>query len=550
MDDMTPAFLGISHAKPILSCVVKGTQLPSNKGPVGATDLHENHPRSIINPQPPHSGLDVIERRIAHGLLDNFLERVITQYPIYHRSDVTAAFNSIFVPTINPNQDTPRNRYIINIIMAISLSTAARTKQKAANAHAYALVRHALQYIPEVATNDLGGLQAILLLTQYTFLNPSVADVWLLTGLISQAVIDLGLHQELPNDSHTTAYHRDMRRRLFWCAWEMEVAVCSIFLRPVNLPIRNIDVAFPVEVDDTAITETGIDPSGLVSKFTSRRIWLFRQIEADIISVLWHGDPIPKEFRSLEEWMQNCKASVTAWHKEVYAAAGANKEPSFVKRWREMLLYADIVYPYILVTLYRPSRRIPQPRTDHLVIAFVNAVEVAHGYWQQSNADYGNIKYVFHPCHHVFNSAIVFLQALPRCKSEISERYTLQEVEDWMARFSRFFATISERWPAATRCLEEYERLLAPTKKEYLDFLDQKANFVRRQAVPIGNMVEDMYNYPTDLDDAVNFWTVCNPTTTADPTIEPLAAAYAFNVSHDWNAEFNLDLETETKPGI
>lgn len=118
-----------------------------------------------------------------------------------------------------------------------------------------------------------------------------------------------------------------------------------------------------------------------------------------------------------------------------------------------------------------------------------------------------------------------------------------------MDRFSRFFSTIAERWPAATRCLEEYERLLAPTKKEYVDFLAQKASFIPEQAAPIGDMVGDMYVYPTDLDDAVNFWTVCNPTTTVGPTTDPLAA-YAYNVSHDWNAEFNLNFGIEAKPEI
>lgn len=178
-----------------MSCVVKGTQLPSRKGPVGATDLDENHPRSIINPQPSTSTLNNIDPKTATGLFYNYLDRVIAQYPIYHRNDVTTAFNSIYHPVSNPGQDSNRNRYIVSIIMAISLSTAARTKQKKANALAYSLVRHAMQWIPDVTTNDLPGLQAILLLTQYIFLNPSMADLWLLTGLISQAVIDLGLHQ-------------------------------------------------------------------------------------------------------------------------------------------------------------------------------------------------------------------------------------------------------------------------------------------------------------------------------------------------------------------
>jgi hypothetical protein len=548
MEDICPTFLGISKAKPILSCVVKGTQLPSTKK--GATDLNENHPRSIINPQPSATTLDKIDQKTAHGLFHHYLDQVIPQYPIYHRHDVSSAFNSIYYPASNPGQDSPRNRYIISMIMAISLSTAARKNQRAANAHAYSLVRQAMAWMPDVATNDCQGLQAILLLTQYTFLNPSMADLWLLTGLISQAVIDLGLHQELPQDARIKEHQRDMRRRLFWTAWEMEVAVCSIFFRPINLPSRRYDVAFPVDVDDTAITEAGIDLSARRSKFTSIRIWLFRQVEAEIISVMYQNDPIPKEYASLEQWMQKTVTSITDWHTEVHQAAADNKNPSFTSRWTEMQLYSDIATAYILVTLYRPSKRVPHPATDNWVTAFYNAVQVAEGYTKQSYAGDGNIKYVFHPCHHSFNSAIVFLQALSRCKAEISEKFSYPEVEGFMECFSIFFSTIAERWPAATRCAEEYERLLEPIKKEYVEYLVQKANHFSRQTPTLGDAVANgLYSYQTttDLDDAFNFWTAFNPATTTDAPDTIGAFSY---IPHEWNTEFNLNFGIDAIPEV
>jgi hypothetical protein len=492
----------------------------------------------------------------ANQLFQNYLDRVITQYPIYHRNDVTTAFNSIYhKKAAKLGEDSIRNRYIICIIMAISLSTTARSKVRKANELAFQLVRHAMQWIPEVATNDIPGLQAILLLTQYIFLNPRMADLWLLTGLISQAVIDLGLHQELPNDTKTSAYRRDMRRRLFWCAWEMEVGVCCIFLRPTSLPIRNIEVAFPLEMDDTAITQSGVDPTGRVSKFTQRIICRFRLIEAEIISVLWHGDPIPKDM-TMEQWEQQCIEAMSQWQKEIYASAHASKDSGLVQRWKEMTLYSDIAFPYILVTLYRPSRQNPTPTTNQMMIALANAVKVADGYFQQSEAEAGRIKYVFHPCHHVFNCALVFLQGLQRCKQEVSDTYSWKEVEEWMYVFAKCFSSIAERWAAAKRCLEEYDRLLIPIKKEYMDFLDQKASLQLPLVQPLVSMTNSLYNYPTmgpppapaEIDEAYNFWSVFNPTTTTTDIAEA-PGAFVYNVPpRDWNAEFSLNFGMESIP--
>jgi hypothetical protein len=529
--------------------VVKGTQLPSKKGPVVSNDLNENHPRSILNPQPSKTLFhDILPDEVgANQLFQNYLDRVITQYPIYHRNDVTTAFNSIYhKKAATLGEDTVRNRYIICIIMAISLSTTARSKVHKANELAFQLVRHAMQWIPDVATNDIAGLQAILLLTQYIFLNPRMADLWLLTGLISQAVIDLGLHQELPHDSKTSVYRRDMRRRLFWCAWEMEVGVCCIFLRPTSLPVKNMDVAFPFEMDDTAITQTGVDPAGRVSKFTQRIICRFRLIEAEIISVMWLGDPIPKD-TTMEQWEQHCIDAMAQWRQEIYASAHANKDPGLVQRWKEMALYSDIAYPYILVTLYRPSRQNPTPSTRQIMIALANAVKVADGYFQQSEAEAGRIKYVFHPCHHVFNCALVFLQGLQRCKQEVSDAYSWEEVEEWMHVFAKCFSSISERWTAARRCLEEYDRLLTPIKKEYTEFLNHKISLQKAPTQHSTSTLEGIYQYPTmgpqpapaDIDEAYNFWSVFNPTTATGNVEAP--GAFVYNQPpRDWSTEFSL----------
>ncbi|KAH9866722.1 hypothetical protein J1614_008415 [Plenodomus biglobosus] len=551
MEDITPSFLGVTRARPLLQCVVRGTRLPSKKGPVGSNDLDENHPRSILNPQPTQ-GLfhNLMPDEVgANTLLQNYLDRVITQYPIYHRNDVTTAFNSIFHKTAStPAEDSIRNRYIVCIIMAISLTTSARNQVQKANDTAYQLVRHAMQWIPDVATNDIPGLQAILILTQYIFLNPKMADLWLLTGLISQAVIDLGLHQELPNELSITAYQRDMRRRLFWCAWEMEIGVCCIFLRPTSLPIRRIEVAFPLEIDDTAITQVSVDLSGRVSKFTQRIICRFRLIEAEIVSVLWHGEDLPHECSSLEQWMQKCITTTENWQKEIFASSNANRDRGLVARWHEMLLYSEIAVSYIRVSLNRSSRRVPNPTMPQMMDALVSAIKVADGYLRQSEGEAGKIKYVFHPCHHVFNCALVFLQGLQRCKQQVAASYSWHQVEEWMHLFAKCFLAIAERWAAAKRCLEEYERLLAPIKKEYEDFLAQKARLLPLALRPEVSMtgLNDFagpVTTPTEVDEAYNHWNVYDPTRgAAIEGIELFAGPTLSNLPpRNWNAEFALD---------
>lgn len=544
MKDFTPPFLGLTAAVPFARCIVAGTRIPSTRL-FGSTDIDEHHPRSILNPPPMGTPLQSIPTEVAGFLFNNYLTRIAAQYPIFYTPDVIAFYNSVYSPRDGMDVGVEATQYascVVSLIMAISLSTAARTQQARANAIAAGLFRTAIQQMSAVLSNSVEGLQVLLLLLQYTFLDPGAANIWFLSGFTSQACIDLGLHEESLDVSLLTPLMRDMRRRVFWCAYEMEVAVSAGLLRPTSLLSKHINVPFPTDIEDSAISATGVDITGRSSKFTSRRIWLFRQIESEIVSVLFQNQEIPHGHTSIESWMANTDAAITQWYEEVHSSASANTDPTMNSQWNEMVLYADIAYPYILVTLYRPCPRIRDPSPENLMKAFSAGVKVADGYWRQANVGFGSSKYVFHPCHHTFSSAVAFLQALQRCKETISNTYTLKEVEDYMSCFSRLFATMAERWPAASRCLEEYERLLAPVKKEYIDFIVKQAQSVPVQPPNFDNLVgfqDELNGSELELDDMFNFGSFFRPAGPA--TFEERTWLYDA-VPINWNAEFDFGM--------
>lgn len=571
LDSITPPFLGLSSAVPFSRCVVAGTRLPTaHRAP--ESDLHQHHPKSIvITTQPRTTPLFLFPVEVADFLLNNYVTRVSPQYPIHYNPDLMAmhkaAFHGNGEDGFSRGLPTPYDEFTLNLIMAISLSTAARSKQVRANSIASGLFEKAMEYIPHVLTNDLRGLQALALLTQYTFLNPGVANFWLLTGFISQSCIDLGLHQELPTDAPITVLERDIRRRVFWCAWEMEIAVCGALLRPITLLRRNITTEFPSQLEDSAITAEGINTTGgtaRATKFPARYIWRYREVECDIVSVLFHGEPLPSSFISLEQWMSHQELAIRTWNGEIHSARQRNADPRSQSQWDEMQLYSDIATAYILVTLFRPCPRIKYPAADNLVKAFSAAAGVADGSWRQANLEFGSSKYVFHACYHSFSAAVTFLQALQRVKHRIMAVYTWEQVESDMNTFPRFFATVAERWPAASRCLDEYERLLAPIKKEVADFLDsQQLHHVGRGTEAASYLLAGEGLVAGPMDDASAAAASASglgSATERDDSLETLDYATFFNIMPpgvedtmgaypwgpmDWEEEFNFNVDWE-----
>ncbi|KAL1859853.1 hypothetical protein Plec18167_006325 [Paecilomyces lecythidis] len=542
MKDFVPSYAGLTALTPLVHCAVTGTRLPSTSLS-GAINSNEHHQNPTTDSVSDGIRLSYIPTAVADFLFENYLKRVVAQNPIFYLPDVVGFFNAVYhhpIEGLEPGTlASPYETYIVSLIMAVSLTTSARTQQLRANSIATGLFKSAMRYIQSVCTNDLRGLQALLLLCEYTFLNPSVANVWFVSGFTTQLCIDLGIHQETLDDQMADSLTVDIRRRVFWCAYEMEIATAGALLRPTQFLSKNINVPFPSEIEDNAISAAGVNPHGKLTKFPSTRIWKFRQIEAEIVSVLFHnGELSPENNGDLTRWMERMETAIDTWRDEVKWFSSLNGSHPVSD---EMRLYADIAHDYIIVTLFRPSTRVKDPTTENFMKAFIAGVHVARGYWKQANLEFGSSKYVFHPCYHTFSAAVVFLQALDRCKEAIWLEYSTDQIEEFILSFSKFFTTIAERWPAASRCLEEFERLMVPVKRKYIDFTLSKARTVPNGSGPNASFIDQegfVLNTPAHQDELLDIHTLFPQDVFSHEQLEDLT----FTIPTDWEMEFDFSV--------
>jgi hypothetical protein len=59
----------------------------------------------------------------------------------------------------------------------------------------------------------------MLLLAQYSFVDPARFRSWYLVGMAAKVAVDLGLHQDPPTEVLTNHDRLDMRRRVFHCIY-------------------------------------------------------------------------------------------------------------------------------------------------------------------------------------------------------------------------------------------------------------------------------------------------------------------------------------------
>lgn len=101
------------------------------------------------------------------------------------------------------------------------------------------------------------GLQAILLLTFYSLLNPDKGSVWFLVGLATRTCVDLGYHNETTHQTETLdPLELEMRRRLFWITYNLDRLLSQSLGRPPAIPDEFINV--PVSNSSTSVLHSDL----------------------------------------------------------------------------------------------------------------------------------------------------------------------------------------------------------------------------------------------------------------------------------------------------
>lgn len=280
--------------------------MPSTDEVVTTSNPTNEPAPSTIGHREPTNLLQSTPKPVADFLLEVYISRSMAAHPIFHEKWLRACHRRVIHGRgrhpHEPYDPTPSDVFTVSLVMALSLSTAARSKQAKARDMSFRLFRHAVSHIADTLTNDFEGLQALVLLHSYGIMKPAAVNVYYLASFTMQACIDQGLHHEDSSRLEPNILLRDLRRRLFWTAWELDASNSAGFARPIALFAQGISTAFHSCLEDNAIHTDHIDARGRMTKFVAGRVRTFRLIEVEANSVLLHGHPMRRSRPGWRAW--------------------------------------------------------------------------------------------------------------------------------------------------------------------------------------------------------------------------------------------------------
>ncbi|SCU86426.1 LAME_0D06084g1_1 [Lachancea meyersii CBS 8951] len=203
---------------------------------------------------------------------------------------------------------------------------------------------------------DLYSIQAILMLFIFLQCSARLSTCYTYIGAAMRNALREGMHRNLNAD--TKGYNpieTEMRKRLFYTIYKMDVYVNTMLGLPRSVSQRDFDQAFPAELADEYITETGLNfdqqgdvlSSAGIANYHTKLIMILDSIVAELYPVkktnnLISHDVVTQLEIKLRQWLDNLPPELTP---------GVNDVPAKYERANQLL---HLSFLQIQVILYRP----------------------------------------------------------------------------------------------------------------------------------------------------------------------------------------------------
>ncbi|KAL1875491.1 hypothetical protein VTK73DRAFT_10041 [Phialemonium thermophilum] len=387
------------------------------------------------------------------------------QYPFLHRPTVDASeqicLNASFQGCLHQVNGTVL--FFVLMVYAIGSLTLGQGEYERAEMY-YSL---ALDYLPSVLEADsLESIQCLLCCAVYSIRSPIGASLWQISGLAIRRCIELGYHRSVEKyRSNAGPLAKEMSKRCFWVAYDIDRVVSFILGLPVAIPDGAIDVELPLDLDDEYITPTGLlraarnpatEPpthiTGAIHAIKLRQLWSkFGDTLYPITCQMHHNsyneETVQSLRRELEEWRLACPDRLHCPELESLSV-WASRE------------WFQVAYNHSILLLYRHHITWPIGSNENVekVIeeCYVHAREICHAYRRIYQKQ--TIQFTWGSVHILFLGGLTYLYCLWRSKA-LREKIRQGDVANTCMACNTVLIIVAERWNLATTYRDIFETL-------------------------------------------------------------------------------------------
>lgn len=399
---------------------------------------------------------DLPSRDLTEKLVELFNRKAQFMLPTLHEP----SFRQVVDDVYDGSTDAYQN-FVLRIVLSVSMQKLDSRYAGLADSYYLAAMPHLEESIKR---KDVGALQCLALIAQYSMVTPTRAASYWVVGLASKLCQDLGLTQEAtigsPNPQTgvpPNALEVDMRRRLLWIIFSMETGLAHSLGRPSAFACTfdYVDVKSFEPIDDEYIRKEGIVPGcpRSMKKRVSIHFLSMRFLQLEIRRNLYlKKRPVPKDDH--DPWFFAMEQKLRKWMDSAPREDGGSglDEVWFKGRFNTMIIF-----------LYRPSPQIPSPSLSAARTCFEACTFNVRMHRNQVATKSVDLSWIWTQSTFMVLNTMLWAISYP----EIRQEYSKVVVENHIKQAQECIIAASERWPGVEAAMELYETLISACVKAY-----------------------------------------------------------------------------------
>lgn len=172
------------------------------------------------DPLPESRSADLPPRQTAQSIVQYYMTNIYALFPLFSETVLLTALDDMYQ---SDRHVSSANKWLVYMVLAVGSMAQSRSNQDDHYRNGVDFVSHALQLADRaLQPGYVTQIQSLAMLTQYAMLDPAHFDSWHLIGVTCRAAVDLGFHQDPPNQSLADRMTLDMRRKTFYCVYALD----------------------------------------------------------------------------------------------------------------------------------------------------------------------------------------------------------------------------------------------------------------------------------------------------------------------------------------
>ncbi|KIW67633.1 hypothetical protein PV04_06870 [Phialophora macrospora] len=295
---------------------------------------------------PPLESRGLPPRYAITPIINQYLENIFVLYPFFSETDLMASLSRIYNDSAAVSSTvTPLDVWYVRLILAIVHAASSQRKgdenDRTALQHMSA-ARGLAGYV--LHPGSIAGVQALLLLVQYSLVDPAHYDSWYLVGMAARLVVDLGLHCEPAPETKISKSALDLRRRIFHCTYAFDRLVSMSLDRAFSF---TDDSASEVPLPDSVADPS---PSQVFQRLLKPSLYLFdiRRVQSAFYQTTRWSSRSQWPLATAATYASTVSNDIHAWYGTI---------PPTLSQRHLMLFNLERLYSQILVV--SPNQRVP-----------------------------------------------------------------------------------------------------------------------------------------------------------------------------------------------